>query len=602
MKLICALIMLSLLTAFSLAQTPNGSRKAWIDSLLYSHNSSYVPLHAVFQARDTSEAKLIRLDSIGSMINIRKSGAGANGLYVLSDSTYPENGFFAFNTPAAGKQLVNYNLYMNRPHFAADYGVVVNDSTYSATNTSILNALFLAAYQNANFLARGNVVLPRGIIWVERASGKNYCLNIQYGIVIDGAGPSVQNQGTMIKMRAGQTTSSSDTIHVVVNGPAATYLSGGSISPLWWHESGLRNLAINGQSASNSGYVTGLTIARPGEASFVENLWVGQWRGWGVRVHSISAPHLRISSVSSFPGAYKTASDTTVDFSISPRKSFWFSNGASINGNNLSGDNGRPLVYIGSGGKGASAGAHIKIDHLKYESGNSSSPGYTVSVPIVIDSVSNIGSSVRIDDLSANRGDNFAAGGRQVVYIRGPNIATHLPLVEIGIAQAGKYQNIARWEFPGQVDSVSRFDNVDGDAAQTGGFYRIAYANNIYERNSTAKEFGAGVLLQNYNQYWVKSYYVQGTGSQLNIKLPTDSLLIETKFGTDLATVDSTNGMILKRPLFLDAMYLQMEEQPAPSAPSANHGRMYLQADGSGNTMLLIKFANGDVDTLATDQ
>lgn len=47
--------------------------------------------------------------------------------------------------------------------------------------------------------------------------------------------------------------------------------------------------------------------------------------------------------------------------------------------------------------------------------------------------------------------------------------------------------------------------------------------------------------------------------------------------------------------------FIEMEEMAAPSAPSANRARLYTRDNGSGKTQLVVRFASGAVQVIATE-
>jgi hypothetical protein len=73
-------------------------------------------------------------------------------------------------------------------------------------------------------------------------------------------------------------------------------------------------------------------------------------------------------------------------------------------------------------------------------------------------------------------------------------------------------------------------------------------------------------------------------------------LIIRSGPTTEIVRFSSTDGM-----QFLNGGYIQMKEQTAPTAPSANNVRIYAQDNGAGKTQLMALFATGAAQQIAIE-
>jgi hypothetical protein len=530
----------------------------------------------------------------GYTVYLRKLSSAnpyGGGTLVMSDSLYPEMGLFAFDHTKKGKQWVRQGLLEKKPIYLAEYGVVPNDSTFSLSNTKIINRVLKEIYTGPNSLTKvGEAVLPAGIIWVEpEFPGRPYCIKTNSGTILSGKGTSTQSNGTQLRLRANK-VAAGDTCVVLVDSLAARILlKQPRLSGAWSHWMHVRDLSIdcNGQNQPDGAITGGVWIDYPGEASDVKNMQIGNYEGWGFRVTGDAAPPLSMKNISCFPS---NRADTTGDYSVSQRKGFFIETG--IHGYNLSGDAGRPLVYIRKGA--------VDIYGLKFEVGNIYSNGTYVALPVVIDSVNYIGSQVTIRGLTADAGQSDPNFNETAIILRGKSDQKVMCLFEI--SQATGWDNLFKYTINGVSDSVARGDNLIGDAEQRASIIRFGYTV-VADFVQPIKPYPSnGFLYENHLDTLVQTLYYD-TDQQFHVRSPRNTTVIEQWDGTDQA-IFGANDIKFKKSIISEVQTnlesnTFIKQIPTPGNPASGYASIFLNQNGN-DYFLLIKFANGDVDTLAS--
>lgn len=108
------IFLFALISTFVLGQTPNGSRKAWADTLRVSYNNQFIDIldlsrDSLHVAEDTTALKAYPGKGGVYLKQLSSSNANGGGMFVYADSTLPDSiygGGVQYDTPVAGKKWV----------------------------------------------------------------------------------------------------------------------------------------------------------------------------------------------------------------------------------------------------------------------------------------------------------------------------------------------------------------------------------------------------------------------------------------------------------------------------------------------------------------
>lgn len=459
-----------------------------------------------------------------------------------------------YSTNVPGKIFVRESIYGSSITFY-DVGAIPDDSS-SATgshNTTVVQKLL-------DFSATGKVkaVVPGDVFWFNKVSGEDYCLRVEPGLSLEGYGVETGwAAGSTLAMRNGQ------------NGTLLKQTTDG-----WLHSTQIKNITLMPNGFNNT-TANGLYVIKLGENAEVSNVQVSGIRGYGMRFGNVTA-HDRVFNITLNP-----ATGASKDIVDKERIGIWLEKSGKRSFKDISGDNMSPMFYL----HGA---VTVKIDGLKIEGDYTS--GWTKTAVIWCDSVPNANSFLKIENLHVSITDTL----NTLVRVTGPNFFQPPIIFDLG--------------FVFNADTLVASENLGNTVVNSYGrligFIPVAGAGGTTTRNvfHDLLDFQSSGL--SYIRFADTNGNFQGLLRSLTnvlyIRAPENDIVFEDDDGIDLLNIDSSLINIY-RPLILSG-HVTMSEQTAPSSPASNKGVFYFQDDGSGNTLFLVKFANGDIDTLASSE
>lgn len=141
------IFLFALISTFVLGQTPNGSRKAWTDTLRVSYNNQFIDIldlsrDSLHIVEDTTSLKVYPGKGEVLLRQLSSSNTNGGGMFVYADSAYLE-GALAFDSPVAGKQWVRVEIHKgSKVYYPAWMGAdATGANDVSTAITSLLSAM-----------------------------------------------------------------------------------------------------------------------------------------------------------------------------------------------------------------------------------------------------------------------------------------------------------------------------------------------------------------------------------------------------------------------------------------------------------------------------
>lgn len=197
MRIIYWLLATTALIVSTFAQTPNGTRKAWNDTLWINRDGTYQLIGDYIKSEtqtflsypDTNALALAGFDSIGTrvfLVGLSSSNSQGGGTLVFADSSWPE-GAIAFNSATAGKQFVRQSIYEGKNIIYPEWFGVINDYDLVA-KTGTDNA---GAFQSLFDWAETYVSKWHGEIWLSAIYGISSTISPPRHVKLVGRGMAI---------------------------------------------------------------------------------------------------------------------------------------------------------------------------------------------------------------------------------------------------------------------------------------------------------------------------------------------------------------------------------------------------------------------------
>lgn len=528
-------------------------------------------------AVDTTMLKTIS-GSPGKQIWLEKISATNNtgsGYFIYKDTvitryaSIPQNNIFDSNIgrgylwlPASGGGYwFNEELLKSATINLMDAGIKLNDATAAAYNRDLIDDV----QRLKNILGGSlNIVFPYGVTWVNKKSDQNYCIEYYGGVVYRGDGQSgTTGAGSVIKLNDSQNC----------------YVFGTQLTEdlnSWLHWSRLSNLVIDCNGDNNT-FASAGDFYQMGENAEIKSIMVQQYKGHGLRFSGAHAP-LWVENVTLFPATSAGQQERTGVFvdSSSSKMSF----------KSLSGDYNSPFF------KFHRAAGNVDISGVKIE--NTLIDTTSKKSLFYFDDVDGNTITVEIAHVFANTADM-----QNYVYVNysGSAIKPFIRLKNSFLTNSGSAYNIYRTPIDSAYNVTGNYfiSDLPFSGNVTVNDYR--YGSSIFWSTLAS---GVG-FIDHLGNYVLSIFY--NSDQKLHIKSPRNSILFEDYNGNDLLEVGATS--INAKKTFVSETQFNMEspfllkQQTTPGNPPTDYVYTWLNKNGS-DYFFLVKFPNGDVDTLAT--
>lgn len=385
-----------------------------------------------------------------------------------------------------------------------------------------------------------------------------------------------QNVGTSESAGGFKVPDNSDSMWVVVT---QGVVDGASFT----HMGGIENVSfmLNGNNAGNTTQIGAIKAIKPGENWGIYNVQMNDYVGEAIYVNGSAPINLEkihaVAADSLFSG---TRQDSSKRIALRIHSS------GNVKVDRLSGD--ASTIRITGWAKA------LTIQNWKWEAA----------------SHSDIRNLIHFDDVSGDFTQLFLFGSG-IDNTSGTTLPRFIEITGDAITDVPSIVGIGNDFFDfdtlisNNVESGADRDVPLGSRSVPFMFYASANANITAARWNSSLLIPDNYAIQFYdsNNGWVESIKFT-TGLNLQIRTPRTGILLEGSDGTDLMLLQSAQSYNYKPANFSDQIRSNKDilftEMSAPSNPSSDTAKLYAQDDGSGNTLILVRFSNGDVDTLAT--